>query len=195
MGCKIATQHRKASPVFYSVSLFAFFVFFSGCNKETNGSTDTSTGTELTAVETDGGAPAADENADEPAATDTPDPEKSDEPEATVSVSGDQKIVRARGKAKRGHDVSLSRDLAANHARKNLSDMLKKSGIMLEDQNVLEGAAIERYWNKGRYIYAEAVLTLPAASGGMNESPGSPSKQPDRGTPEPTTAPNGGGKP
>lgn len=73
-------------------------------------------------------------------------------------------FARAVGKAPLSRDINLARDNAAASARQNLLTLLKENGYRLDLPDTLQGATIERYWKKGKYLYAESVIPLTALS-------------------------------
>ncbi len=77
--------------------------------------------------------------------------------------SGGKLVLRATGRAKRSVDISLARDAAAERARAQLLKILKKKGYLDASSNRLEGATIERYFQRGRYIYAVAAIEVEPA--------------------------------
>jgi len=98
-----------------------------------------------------------------------------DEPTTGIQTVGEQTFATAVGKVKKGRDISLSRDHAANVARKNLLKLLKDKGIESKDAKELKNATIKRFWVKGKFLYAEAVVELPAQPSSLNLPPGPPS--------------------
>jgi ATP sulfurylase len=80
----------------------------------------------------------------------------------------DQTKIVATGRAKKGRDVSLSRQMAANRARQKLKAFLEKKGYLKDaDQNVAN-ITIEKYYTKNKFIYAQAVYKLSENS--VNQS-------------------------
>jgi hypothetical protein len=106
--------------------------------------------------------------------------EQVSEPNAVEGISGEGEntVVRATGRARKGRDVSLSRQAAANRARGNLLELLEKNGYSVEPPGILREAVIERYFSKGKFIYAVSSLPLSKLAGALNESAPSPSNTP-----------------
>jgi hypothetical protein len=102
---------------------------------------------------------------------------------------GEFTYYRATGKAKKSVDIQLSRDAAANRARKALYKLLKAKGIPEPGPDDPARVTIRRFWAKGKTVYAEAELALPAANTGVNHPPAPASnpatsgQQPTKGTP------------
>jgi hypothetical protein len=138
----------------------------------------------------DAAAPALDD-----AAQEGPDAgaEMPDAGEAPDGGDGGDEGLSAVGKAPRGHDIGLSRDAAANRARKELLKLLREKGVDLPGGKLPEGVTIEKFWVKGKFVYAEARYRPPAQA--LNQPPASPSKgaadgQPDaKGSPQEGTGP------
>ncbi len=133
-------------------------------------------------------APPAEEPADagdagsEPEAGDSqPSSQFEGEPEVVEGVFGEGQdaVVRATGRARKGRDVSLSRQAAANRARGNLLKLLKEKGYSVEPPGILREAVIERYFFKGKFIYAVSSLPLSKVTGTLNESDNPPSNTPE----------------
>lgn len=107
------------------------------------------------------------------------------EPEAEPDVvegifgEGEDAVIRATGRARKGRDVSLSRQAAANRARGNLLKILKEKGYSVEPPGILREAVIERYFFKGKFIYAVSSLPLSKVTGTLNESDPPPSNTPE----------------
>lgn len=81
---------------------------------------------------------------------------------------GGSSVFRARGRARAGRDVDLARQAAAADARAKLSKLLKKNGMLAPSESHLEGAVIERYFRKGRYLYAVAAISLDTQPADLN---------------------------
>ncbi len=103
---------------------------------------------------------------------------------ATIATEGPKKFARATGKARKGRDVSLARQAAANRARRNLVKLLKKEGYSLQPPGVLREATIERVYTRGKFVYAECVLALPDEPGALNETLNDPAAVPSKSTKE-----------
>ncbi len=74
--------------------------------------------------------------------------------------NGSGTVALEIGSAPKGHDISLSRQLAAARARANLLTLLKSKELVSSSTESIQGVTIERYWmSKGR-IYALARLEL-----------------------------------
>jgi len=107
------------------------------------------------------------------------------EPEGESSVvegifgEGEDAVIRATGRARKGRDISLSRQAAANRARGNLMKLLKEKGYSVEPPGILREAVIERYFFKGKFIYAVSSLPLSKVTGSLNESENPPSNTPE----------------
>jgi len=94
-------------------------------------------------------------------------PDGADAPAATVAADepgsggdGAWLVLRARGRARAGRDVDLARQAAAAAARTNLAKLLKKKGLLEPGDPHLDGAVIERYFRRGRYLYAVAAISV-----------------------------------
>ena len=103
------------------------------------------------------------------------------EPDVVEGIfgEGEDAIIRATGRARKGRDVSLSRQAAANRARGNLLKLLKEKGYTIEPPGILREAVIERYYFKGKFIYAVSSLPLSKVTGTLNESDPPPSNTPE----------------
>jgi len=103
------------------------------------------------------------------------------EPDVVEGIfgEGDEAVIRATGRARKGRDVSLSRQAAANRARGNLLKLLKEKGYTVEPPGILREAVIERYFFKGKFIYAVSALPLSKVTGTLNESENPPSNTPE----------------
>lgn len=103
------------------------------------------------------------------------------EPEVVEGVfgEGEDAVIRATGRARKGVDISLSRQTAANRARGNLLKLLKEKGYTIEPPGILREAVIERYFFKGKFIYAVSSLPLSKVTGTLNESKNPPSNTPE----------------
>ena len=117
---------------------------------------------------------------EEPADVSQPSSQFEGEPEVVEGVfgEGEEAVVRATGRARKGRDVSLSRQAAANRARGNLLNLLKEKGYSVEPPGILREAVIERYFFKGKFIYAVSSLPLSKVTGTLNESDPPPSTTP-----------------
>ncbi|NMB74459.1 MAG: hypothetical protein GYA21_04945 [Myxococcales bacterium] len=96
----------------------------------------------------------------------------------------------AIGKAPRGHDIGLSRDAASNRARKELLELLRKKGVELPGGKLPEGVTIEKFWVKGKFVYAEARYRPNAQA--LNQPPAPPSKSAADGPPDAKGSPQEG---
>lgn len=120
------------------------------------------------------------------------------EPDAgTVAQLGDPgaaaNVYRARGRAPRGPDISLARQAVANRARANLAKLLKDKGLSAESPVNLKDATIERFYARGRYVYAVAAMTLPEQDGSVNVPASDPSNTHGKdSTGDKFTPPDGG---
>jgi hypothetical protein len=121
--------------------------------------------------------PPTEEPAEVPDAGAEPEPE----PDVVEGVfgEGEDAVIRATGRARKGRDVSLSRQAAANRARGNLLKLLKEKGYTVEPPGILREAVIERYFFKGKFIYAVSSLPLSKVTGTLNESEAPPSNTPE----------------
>ena len=121
--------------------------------------------------------PTTEEPADAGDAGAEPEPE----PDVVEGIfgEGDEAVIRATGRARKGRDVSLSRQAAANRARGNLLKLLKEKGYTIEPPGILREAVIERYFFKGKFIYAVSSLPLSKVTGTLNESENPPSNTPE----------------
>lgn len=117
------------------------------------------------------------------------------EPTTGIQQEGDRAVAHAIGKAPKGHDISLSRDAAANRARQALLKLLKEKAIELPDGKLPEGVTIDRIWVKGKFIFAEASWPLPVPASGLNQSPVGPSNFPADRQPDAKGSPQGGTRP
>jgi hypothetical protein len=118
---------------------------------------------------------------EEPAEVPDAGTEVEPEPDVVEGIfgEGDQAVIRATGRARKGRDVSLSRQAAANRARGNLLKLLKEKGYTVEPPGILREAVIERYFFKGKFIYAVSSLPLSKVTGTLNESEAPPSNTPE----------------
>jgi len=64
------------------------------------------------------------------------------------------------GSAPKGHDISLSRQLAASRARAKLLALLKSKELLSRDTQSLPGATIGRFWMEKGKIFALARIEL-----------------------------------
>lgn len=144
----------------------------------------------------DAAAPALDEAAQEAPDAGAEAPDAGEAPEGGDGGDGEAAAdegLSAVGKAPRGHDIGLSRDAAANRARKELLKLLREKGVELPGGKLPEGVTIEKFWVKGKFVYAEARYRPQAPT--LNQPPASPSKgaadgQPDaKGSPQEGTGP------
>jgi type IV secretory pathway VirB10-like protein len=110
-------------------------------------------------------APAEESPPTEPAPQEKADLDRA--PPAPVTEQGEKMVFRATGRVKRSRDISMARDAAAAQARQRLLILLKEKGYLPKDANELVGATIERYYFRGRYLYAVASLELEK---GVNHS-------------------------
>jgi hypothetical protein len=119
--------------------------------------------------------------AEEPAQVPDAGSEPAAEPDIVEGIfgEGDGAVIRATGRARKGRDVSLSRQAAANRARGNLLNLLKEKGYSVEPPGILREAVIERYFFKGKFIYAVSSLPLSKVTGALNESEPPPSNTPE----------------
>ena len=108
-------------------------------------------------------------------------PDAGGEPDVVEGIfgEGNDAVIRATGRARKGRDVSLSRQAAANRARGNLLKLLKEKGYTVEPPGILREAVIERYFFKGKFIYAVSSLPLSKVTGTLNESENPPSNTPE----------------
>jgi hypothetical protein len=118
---------------------------------------------------------------EEPAQAPDAGAEPESEPDVVEGIfgEGDEAVIRATGRARKGRDVSLSRQAAANRARGNLLKLLKEKGYSVEPPGILREAVIERYFFKGKFIYAVSSLPLSKVTGTLNESEDPPSNTPE----------------
>ena len=100
-----------------------------------------------------------------------------------TSPSTGDKIWSAVGKAPKGQDLSLARQLASNRARKKLTELLKDQRILDDQAELPAGATIARVWSRGKNIFAEVRWCNTPGPGGMNEPPKRPSKPVEVGNP------------
>jgi hypothetical protein len=89
-------------------------------------------------------------------------PEPGPLPEDGIVEEGEEKVVQAVGKARKGMDVSLSRQAASNRARAGIAKLLKEKGIEIDPPGMLNGVTIERIWTEGKFVYALGKLVIPA---------------------------------
>jgi hypothetical protein len=146
------------------VILFLALCFPNACKKDTTETTDV-------------GEVDINNNNEDSQASEINKPDSNDEPSAGIFYEDSKAYAVAVGKAPRGRDVSLARDHAAASARANLLALLKEKGYAFDPPDTLQGATIERYWNKGRFTYAESVVPLAVLSPALNESSAPPSKK------------------
>lgn len=107
------------------------------------------------------------------------------EPEVVEGIFGEGQdaVIRATGRARKSRDISLSRQAAANRARRNLFKVLKEKGYSVEPPGILREAVIERYFFKGKFIYAVSSMPLSKVTGSLNESGQPPSNTPEDNLP------------
>lgn len=103
--------------------------------------------------------------------------------------------LTAEGRARKGMDIGLSRDHAAALARRNLLKKLKDRGILPPETKELQGVAIDRYWMQGKYVYAEASISLGEEPDGVNVPAVGTSKPANQGQPPDAATPEGGPRP
>lgn len=107
------------------------------------------------------------------------------EPEAEPDVvegvfgEGEDAVIRATGLCPRGRDVSLARQVAAQRARRNLLKLMKEKGYPVESPGILRESVIERFYFKGKYVYAISSIPLSKVTGTLNESNPPPSNTPE----------------
>jgi hypothetical protein len=107
----------------------------------------------------------------------------------------DEGRLSAEGRARKGMDIGLSRDHAAAMARRNLLKKLKDRGILPPETKELQGAAIDRYWMRGKYVYAEASISLGEEPDDVNVPAEGTSKPANQGQPPGAATPEGGPRP
>jgi hypothetical protein len=108
-------------------------------------------------------------------------PAPASEPEVIDGVfgEGDNAVLRATGRARKGRDISLSRQAAANRARGNLLKLMKTKGYPVETPGILRESVIERFFFKGKFVYAVSAIPLSKVTGTLNESETAPSNTPE----------------
>jgi hypothetical protein len=92
---------------------------------------------------------------------------------ATVDTAAEEKVViekaedetsalvKSTGRAQKGQDIGMARDLAANRARLGITKLLKEKGYPVELPGYMQGVTIEKVYTKGRYVYAVASFLVP----------------------------------
>jgi hypothetical protein len=152
---------------FLFLGLLAGMFLLAGCEKSK----------ESEPIQTEVAPPPTEEPQAIPDAGALPEPE----PDVVEGVfgEGDEAVIRATGRARKGRDISLSRQAAANRARGNLLKLLKEKGYSVEPPGILREAVIERYFFKGKFIYAVSSLPLSKVTGSLNESENPPSNTPE----------------
>jgi hypothetical protein len=103
------------------------------------------------------------------------------EPEVVEGIfgEGEDAVIRATGLCPRGRDVSLARQVAAQRARRNLLKLMKEKGYPVESPGILRESVIERFYFKGKYVYAVSSIPLSKVTGTLNESDPPPSNTPE----------------
>jgi len=98
-------------------------------------------------------------------------------------VAAEEPRLKAVGRAPKGADIGLARDLAASVARRNLLKKMKELGSMPPDARDLQGASIDRYWIQGRWVHAEASIPVGQEPASVNVPAEAPSKPANQGQP------------
>ena len=103
------------------------------------------------------------------------------EPEVIEGVfgEGEEAVIRATGLTPKGRDVSLARQVAAQRARRNLLKLMKEKGYSVETPGILRESVIERFFFKGKFVYAVSAIPLSKVTGALNESDPPPSNTPE----------------
>jgi len=96
-----------------------------------------------------------------------------------VFGEGEDAVIRAIGICPKGRDVSLARQVAAQRARRNLLKLMKDKGYPVESPGILRESVIERFYFKGKFIYAVSSIPLSKVTGTLNESENPPSNTPE----------------
>jgi len=110
-----------------------------------------------------------------------------------IQADGERLFARAVGKAPLGRDVSLARQAAANRARARLAKLLKEKGIISQALGLLRGASIEKFYTRGRFVYAVGVVDITDRKEELNVDASAPSNPTVQAQPGKTaTSPNGG---
>jgi hypothetical protein len=103
------------------------------------------------------------------------------EPEVVEGVfgKGENAVLRATGICPKGRDISLARQVAAQRARRNLLKLMKEKGYSVETPGILRESVIERFFFKGKFVYAISAIPLSKVTGSLNESEKAPSNTPE----------------
>jgi hypothetical protein len=121
-------------------------------------------------------------------------PDAGEEPSTGVFNEEKRQVARAKGRAPKGVDISLARQAAANRARANLAKLMKDKGFSTESPLNLQDATIERFYTRGRYVYAVAAMTLPEQDGSVNVPAPDPSNTHEKDSTGKTSTPPDGGQ-
>jgi hypothetical protein len=118
---------------------------------------------------------------EEPQAVPDAGAEPEPEPDVVEGIfgEGDSAVIRATGICPKGRDVSLARQVAAQRARRNLLKLMKEKGYPVESPGILRESVIERFYFKGKFVYAISSIPLSKLTGTLNESESPPSNTPE----------------
>ncbi|RME23958.1 MAG: hypothetical protein D6806_10365 [Deltaproteobacteria bacterium] len=98
-------------------------------------------------------------------------------PEIEPAQAAETILLRAVGRARSSADLDLARQAAASRAREKLQKLLARHGLQTDTEKVLPETTIEKYYKKGKYVYAVARCEVPGQKP-VNVSGGAASKAP-----------------